>query len=160
MRLQPPAEEAEEIERGVVGPVDVFDDGDSRRQAPAQLTEERAEEPVAGGICRQQAVERAACLHGDVLQRAEGTGRRERVTDAAQHPPAAVRGGLLAETGDERGLADAGLAADAHEPALTGRGLAQPAVERVEVLVPLQQVHMARVGGRRVLSIGLTDNQT
>jgi hypothetical protein len=47
---------------------------------------------------------------------------------------------------DERTLADAGLAADEGEPAPTGRRLPQPAVERLQVPLAINQFHESWIG--------------
>jgi hypothetical protein len=77
----------------------------------AQLAQQRGDElrrPGAGGRRREQLAARGV---GHVLQRAERARRVQRVAGAPQHAPP------LGERAHQRGLADAGLTADQHEPA-------------------------------------------
>ena len=141
--LEPPAEEHEEVERGVVGPVHVLHDDDVPPGAGAgrpELVEERGEHGLAarplvrrGGQPRR---ERAAGLPGDVVQRAECPWGQQRVAHADEH--AGVGAVTADERPHERGLADAGLTRDEHGPTRV-RAVGQVAVERVEQLPALQQ---------------------
>ena len=100
-------EQAQDVERALVGPVDVLQHED-RAGRGAQPVEQRGRERGRRGL-----------VEPDVEQRAERPRRVQRVARAPQDAT------TVGEGADERGLADAGLAADQDQPA--GR-----AVEDVE----------------------------
>ncbi|CAA9565886.1 MAG: hypothetical protein AVDCRST_MAG49-3046 [uncultured Thermomicrobiales bacterium] len=149
---QPPAEEAEQVERGLVGPVGVLDHRQRRGQPGAELGQGRPEDPVARRVLGQQPVEPGAGRRRDVAQRPERRRRREGVARPHQHPRPPPR--RLAEAADERGLADPGLPGHEREAPLAGRGLPQPPVERPELPLPLQKVHRPTIGALPTLSRG------
>ena len=128
----PPGEVADDVEGGVVGPVDVLDD--QHRGLGGELPVDGAEDRVAlrglhGGV--QRAV--AAAHH--VAERAERAGGHQVVADADEHPDA----GPLGERPHQAGLADPGLAGDQHDRAVAPAGLAQALLQQAELGVALEQ---------------------
>ena len=113
------AEHAEQLQRGVIGPVGVLDDDDGRTPA-AEGVDERAEQAVAVG--RRVETER----NGDVEERPERSWRRQRV--ASPDGPR-CDAGHVEELGDDGGLADAGVPGDESDPAVPARRVIERAGE-------------------------------
>ena len=131
---EPAREQRQQVERGVVGPVDVLDD-DRGRAAGAERLQQRVEHRLARAAL-QRAGERPGGRAGDVVDRAERTRDAERVARAVERAHLA-----RAEHGaDQRGLADPGLAQHEHDPAL-GPGPVQCAPEGGLLLLALKQLH-------------------
>ena len=78
---QAAAQQRHEVERGVVGPVQVLDD---QHGAAGELVQGRRQHPLAGAVDGGE--QRAARLAGDVVQRAERARRDQRITGAPQDP--------------------------------------------------------------------------
>ena len=112
---QPAREERQQVEGGVVGPVQVLHH-EHRGRAGAHLVEERPEHLLARRGALQRRAHRAVDLARHVPQRAHRPRRHERIADAPQHPVAPA---LRARGGHQRGLADARLAR--HEDDASGR---------------------------------------
>ena len=108
--LHPAPEQAQHVERALVGPVDVLEHehGAGRLAQGVQQGGDEHGRPRAG---RDDLLQLAAGGVGDVEQRAERPRRVQRVARAPQDLAA------LGELAHERGLADAGLAADQDQPA-------------------------------------------
>jgi hypothetical protein len=105
--LEAPGEIQQEIERRLVGPVDVLDD--DKRRLPAERLE-RAREDLALRAVRAQS---------EILQRRERLRREEAVTRGPEDADAfTVRGELT----HERRLAGSGFAAHGDEPPIAGNG--------------------------------------
>ena len=104
----PPREVAQHVERGVVGPVQVFDDdrGDPR---PGQLRHHRGEHVAAGA---QRGLERASAPRRRVPEGAERARGEEVVTSADE--AARAPGHVFGERADQARLPDPRLAADQH----------------------------------------------
>ena len=115
-------EQAQEVQRGVVGPVHVLDDQHRRPARTAQLGEHRLEHGVPVGARRDRRRQRPGRAPRRVLQRAERTRRDQVVAGAAQHPGA--RGQRRDRGADQAGLADPGLAGHQRHaaPPVRGRG--------------------------------------
>ncbi len=124
------AEEAQQVEGGLVGPVDVLEHGHGRLLA--EHLQEVLEDGFAGALVVQQGGERRAepCRHVD--QRPERARRPHRVTATDEQSP--IMGHLVAETPDERRLADPRLAADEHEAACAGHRCPASLTQRGELL--------------------------
>jgi len=108
---QAAAEQRHEVERRVVGPVQVLD---HQHGAGGELVERGVEDRLTAAVDHR--LQAAAGLTGDVAQRAERARRDQRVAGAPQHR-AVVQG--LGERADQRGLADPRLAQHERDP--TGR---------------------------------------
>jgi hypothetical protein len=80
--LEPPAKKAQQVDRGLVGPVHVLDDDEVQHPRLAHLPQQRAEELVAARSRSAQLRKRAAKLRGDVEQRTERTRREQPVAGA------------------------------------------------------------------------------
>ena len=112
-RFEPPDYEAQEIERRLVGPLEVFE-RDDHRLRPGQLGEERLERRRLIGF-GERVAEPAGSLPGDVGQRPQRAGREQVVAPPEEH---LRRRSLVGEERlDQRRLAGAGLTRDEHETA-------------------------------------------
>ena len=136
--LDPASEQLQDVERGLVRPVQVLDDQDRRRPRP-QLAHERRRDLVRSGAALDQLLELTAGDLSDVEQRPERTRREQRVAGARQDPrrPAV----LLAKPSQQRCLPDSGLASHEHQPPLRatedgGQGL----IERRKMTGALEQL--------------------
>ena len=131
---EPAREQRQQVERGVVGPVDVLDD-DRGRAAGAERLQQRVEDRLARAAL-ERAGERPGGRAGDVVDRAERARDAERVARAVEraHLAGAEHGA------DQRGLADPGLAQHEHDPSL-GAGPVQCAPEGGLLLLALKQLH-------------------
>ena len=108
----PPPEEAQQLERGAVGPVGVFADDDRRPRPRGEGREHLPEEPITRVAVEGLLVDEEAERGRQVAHGTERTRRGERVARGPQH-----RRGCrdpAAERVDQRGLANPGLAADEH----------------------------------------------
>ena len=83
--LDPPSEQAEEVERCVVGPVDVLDDDDGLIPG-AQFVDERRECRPRVLACRDDLLEASADLRSDVDERSERARSTQPVAPADQDP--------------------------------------------------------------------------
>jgi hypothetical protein len=142
--LHPPAEQLHDVERRLVGPVEVFQDDDGRLpDRAAQRPEDLAGGCAALGHLRQL----SAHLVGDVDQRPERSRREERLARPGQHPDGLL---ALAERTHDRRLADPRLAAEHdHLPAPAATNLREAVVELREVAIALQQLHTSTLGPSR-----------
>ena len=130
---QAAAQQRDEVERGVVGPVQVFDD---HHGAARQLVQGRRQHPLAGaGDGGEQLAARFA---GDVVQRAERARRDQGITGTPQDP--LLRS--FRRRGDEDGLADPRLTGHDHDPA--GRaGLRYRGLEDLAVAISFKELQRA-----------------
>ena len=135
-RRDPACEQAEQVERRLVGPVQVLEH-DDRWRAPPQLVEQRGQHVARPGAALDEVGQLAACLGGDVEQRPERPRRVQRLARAREH----ADGKVGAERVEERRLADPGLSGDEHEPPATALGHSREgARERVELVRPFEQL--------------------
>ena len=132
----PPAEEAEQLERGTVGPVGIFGDDDRRPRPGGEGRQHLPEEPIPGVAVEGVLVDAQAERGRQVAHGTERTRCGERVARGPQHRR--CRGDPAAERLDERGLADPGLTANEHQAPMSGGGLAQVLLELVQVLFALE----------------------
>ena len=119
--LDPPRRVAEDVERGVVGPVDVLDHEHGRRLG-GELLEQRAEHAVDRLLVGQRGGERAVAPGGGVAQRAERARRHQVVARGEQH--ARPLGGVAGEGAHQARLADPGLAGHERDRAAARRRVA------------------------------------
>ena len=144
-RLDAASEQAHDVERGLVGPVEVLEHDDARRPA-AQLARQRRDELARRRAVRGDRRELAADLVGDVDERPERARRVQRVAGPPEHPD---RAAALAEGAHERRLADPGLAGDEDQPSAPLRShRAEQLVEDLELRGALEQ--LAGAGGQLV----------
>jgi hypothetical protein len=111
--LDPANEQLQDIERGLVRPMQVLYDQD-RRRPRAQLADQRRRNLVRSGAAHDQLLKLTARDPSDVEQRPQRTRREESVARAPQDPqrPAVS----LAKPAHKCGLTDSGLASHQHEP--------------------------------------------
>ena len=130
---QPSRQVTEQVERGLVGPVEVLEDqhgglGDRLRQG--------IDEVAGTGSLLHESREVAAELGGEVEQRTVGTRRTEGLGPADDDADRAPRSELV----DEGGLARAGLAPDEDQrPLAPLDDLGEAEGDGVELLRPLDQ---------------------
>ena len=120
---------AQEVERGLVGPVQVLEDEHART---SELAEERRKQLVRPGGVVDQPLEVAPHRRGHVCDRPERARREERVAPAPQHLDA----GRVGERPREGRLPRPGLATDEHHRAAARK----PVLQHREGLLPLEQV--------------------
>ena len=142
-RLDLPREQPQDVEGGLVGPVQVLEHQHGRCSA-RELAQQCRRHLVRSRAARGDLGEVATCVFGHVEQRTQGARREQRVARAPQDPRRSPV--LVGEPPGERRLARAGLAGDEHEPPLRGgaHGV-ERRFERGELTRSLQQV--ARVLG-------------
>ncbi len=132
----PPAKEAEQLERRAVSPVGVFADDDRWSRSGGESREHLPKEPIPGIALKGVLVNLYAEGRRQVAHRTERTGRGERVARGPQHrrrPDV-----LTAELLDQRGLANPGFAANQHHTPLPRGGVAEQLGEVIEVLDALE----------------------
>ncbi len=139
---QAPTKEPQQIDGGLVRPVDVLDDNDVQLwfEKPAQQC---IEEFFAGGLSAAKLEQWATGLSRDVEQRSEGA--RSKETVARSPRPTRVRDVAL-ELLHQRRFADAGLSGDEHQPALASPRLTRVLEKRRQRGLPFQQLHVHSVG--------------
>ena len=131
-----PRQEPHEIQRRLVGPVDVLEDDDHRASGGAQRVEGGLEQLAARCVLVEEVGDRSPDGGGDVRQRTEGSRGGEGVAP----PPHDVRLGVqFGELRQQRRLAHAGLAGHQHDPARPRCGVVEGAPEDGQRLVPLEQ---------------------
>jgi hypothetical protein len=108
--LNAAAKEFEQIERCLIGPVDIFDDGDGRDRAAAQSVEEGREDRGTARLMFEQLMDAALKLLGNVVERSQRPWRKQCLTPA--HAEASRLALQLGEALDQCRLANARLAAD------------------------------------------------
>ena len=87
--VDPPADVAQQVERGAVGPVHVLDDQHGRPVRVGQLLED-GREHLAEVVRGERGGERPAHVPHRVAQRAERAGRQQVVAGSGEHPPASA----------------------------------------------------------------------
>ncbi len=130
-------DEAQEVQRRLVGPVHVLDE-EHRQMWAVEEVEQRGELLGARGAGATGRGERATDLRGDVEHRTQRTGRELAV--ACPDEPLGV-GELELQRVDERRLADAGLTGDEHQPTRPGPGRGRRIEQRLPRLLPLDEPH-------------------
>ena len=122
------AHEAQEVERGLVGPVGVLEHGEGRPEPARELAQDGAENPMPG-LTRvsEEPLERSAHRRGDVEHRRQRPRRGHGVAGADEHPRRLPGG--FGDSGDERGLADTGLTAHEDEAPSAGGRVREQALE-------------------------------
>jgi hypothetical protein len=134
---QPPAEEAQQVQRRLVGPVHVLDD-DPQPGTGGQLPQQGREQRVAMHAGGHRGAQLTAQAVGEVEQRPE----RARGEQAVARTPGPLRVGQLGlELLEQRRLADAGLTRDQHQPTLTGARRLGVLRQRREERSPFEQRH-------------------
>jgi len=136
---EPARQQRHEVERRVVGPVQIVDHED-RRLARPQRVERGREDLLPRRSPLHQLQQRAADGPGHVPERTHRTGRDERVAGAPQHAPRSAAG---AHRGHERRLADPRLAGDDDDPTRRRR-LVERGLQGRPFIVTLKQLHGAR----------------
>ncbi len=139
---------ADQVQRGLVGEVQVLHDQHGQAivvTVLAQHRQERGETRLARHALATRDPDRPAPLVGHVLERAEG--RRREGSVAGRPGEACVE--AVDEGLDEAGLADARLSGHQHEPTVVVPDVGGVFAERPELQLPLEQAHGAsvRVGG-------------
>ncbi len=141
----PPADESEQIERCLIGPMCVFSDEHVRSGRIPQGGEHGAEDTVAGSLRVEHGFDLWPEGLGDVEQGSERAGHLETVAgDDRERRALANR---LGEPLDQGSLSTTGFAAQEHEPASAGGGFPQVLVELGELRFALQKFHGRNLAG-------------
>lgn len=111
----PPDEVTQRVKRRVVGPVNVFDNQNSRMLRPAQLRAQGGEHPVAIAAIHHGAAELCSYAAHKVAERTKGP--RSRQVIAIAHKQPALCGQMGAQRLNQARLADPSLAHDQHDRA-------------------------------------------
>jgi hypothetical protein len=135
----PPTEESEQFERGAICPMGIFGDDNGRPSSSGEGREHRPEELVTRVTVEGMLSDLEAEGGRQVAHRTEGPRRRQRITASAQYCHQV--GHPLAERVNQGRLADTGLAADEHDPTVSGGGLTQVLRQLIEVRFALEQLH-------------------
>ena len=133
---QPPAQVAEQVEGGLVGPVDVLDDDHVQHPRRAEHAEQRAEQFLAAGPGPAALQQRAAELIRQVEQRPERARREQAVAHAPR--PASIRQ-IPAQPLDQRRLPHSRLAAEQDQPPLAAGRLRRVLVQQRQRPLAFQQ---------------------
>ena len=133
------AEKFQQVERGFVSPLRVFDDRNGRLTPALHLIEDGREDRGARGFLFQQLEQAALRLLRDVVERSE----RARCQQRIARPPEDARFRLMriGEALDERGLPDPGLAANKRETTVAGGDGAEQTLQFVDEVFALEQFH-------------------
>jgi hypothetical protein len=136
--VETPGEEREQVERGVVGPVEVLQDEHDRSAGVVDEIQCRRECRRSGQTGGQPSGEIGLHRAGCVDQRAERAGRVERIahTDERARNP----GGVVQEGTHQARLADPGLAGDHRHAAMTLLRPRELVVEQSGRLVALEEL--------------------
>ena len=130
-------QEAQHVERRLVGPVEVLEHEDARAR-PAQLADERTGDLVGSRLAGDQLLELAVSHLGDVEQRAERAWSEQALAGAPQDPRR--RAAPIAERAQQGGLAGARLAADEdHRPRARGDHRVERVRQSRQLIGPLEQ---------------------
>ena len=139
-RIEPTGDEPEQVEGGLVGPLEVFEHHHGGVRGRGQLGEHGVEDGrlVAG---REGVGQGAGPPAGDVGQRTERPGGEEVIAAAHQHLGAVDV--AVDHLVHERRLAGTGLAADEHEVAAAIEPR-EAVTDHLDLLVPLEKAHALR----------------
>jgi hypothetical protein len=135
---QPPPEEAQQVDRGLIGPVDILDHHHGQGAGCVDPGQEGREQPVPVRPLAAQRAEFPADLRADVEQRAQRTRGQQPVAGPPQ-PAGPLR--MLLERFDKRGLPDSRLAGHQDQPAVAQPRRAGILGQRVQKRRSLQQLH-------------------
>ena len=120
--------------------MDVLDEEDDGLSAALQQLEEGGEQGRPAGAAFELAQQRSVSeLAGDVIERRQRRGREECVTVALENAGRARMG--RDEVLDKGGLADASLAADEREAALSGARCRESCRQRYQIALAFEQCH-------------------
>jgi hypothetical protein len=143
VRRDPPRGEPEHVERGLVGPVEVFDD-EHTRLVSSKLVDQCLSNPVRDGLTEKPLGELGSSVGAEVMDRAERSGREERIARAPQHPCAGAQ--LNAEPTDQCALAAARLSRDKRHTTSPSAGICKRCVKQRKLALTLDE-HVS-AGGR------------
>jgi hypothetical protein len=131
-----PRQQPQDVEGGLVGPMQVLEH-EHRRRAAGELARQRRRDLVRALLAGDDVREVAPGVLGDVEQRAQGARREQRVARAPQDPRGSPM--VVGEAAHQRRLAGAGLAGhERHAPARGAAYRVQHRPERVELARALQ----------------------
>jgi hypothetical protein len=142
-----PRQQPQDVEGGLVGPMQVLEHEDGRRAAH-ELAQQRRRHLVRPRAALRDVREIATGVLGDVEQRAQGARREQRVAGAPEDPCRSPM--LVGEPARKRRLPGTRLARDEHEMPAGGRAdFLQHRLQRVELRRALQEVARLREPDRR-----------
>jgi len=135
---QPAAGEPQQVNRRLIGPVNILHHHHVQRPRRTDLPQQRAEQFLPPGSGRAQVQQLAAEMIGEIVERTEGTGGEQAV---ARSPQPAGAGQLPLKMLQQGRLPDAGLPAESHQSALTAPRLGRVRGQQRQRRSPFQQVH-------------------
>ena len=137
IRVDAATEQLQDVERRLVGPVQVLQDDDRRARASARVSATATS--LADAPRSVSSASSPPDVGGDVEERAERPRREQRLARPGQQRDRVLP---LAEAADDRGLAHARFAGEQHQlPRPASTYLGEPGVERREMVVPLEELH-------------------
>ncbi len=141
--LQAAPEKLDQVERGVIGPMNILEDDDRRPRPAGELIQSRIEYEIPLRRSSERGMKLLARLACNVIKRSQGMGCEQRFAATPQHtrrvPPC--------ELAQQGGLADAGLAAhECDSPACAARDPSERHAQSLDEQLAFQQFH----GGRQI----------
>jgi hypothetical protein len=127
-RGDPPDQVLQDVQRGVVGPLQVLHRQQRRLPGPLQLRAQRGQDVVAVRAGAQRRRQLGADAADEIAERAEDPRGRQVVAVPDEHP--GIPRHLGARRFHQPRLADPGLTGHQHDPAVAGRRIAHRRAQR------------------------------
>ena len=136
-----PSQELEQIQRGFIGPVDIFNHHDGGKRALPELIQQSGEQRSSLCVATHERRQAAFSLSGNIVERSQRARGKERFAGPPQLPccPAMLVHKLL----HQRRFADASLPADEYSPPMAGCGRTKEYRQLLETVVTFEKVHTA-----------------
>ncbi len=147
-RPDSPGEQGDDVERRLVRPVHVLEHEHGRLRRQRELGQQQAVDLVRRRAGGQRLLQRRRQRAGQVVDRAERPRDREVVAGAEQHARVVIEIGD--EAGDERGLADPGLAGHDDDATVAPRCRDPRLREHSQCPFPLQELHASTINAPSV----------
>ena len=137
--LEPAGEQSDDVERCLVGPVDILQDEDVRRLLP-KVVHQRRDDVMRRCLAGDRFHQRAPQTVGNSEEGSERPRREQRIAPAREHLYGLRL--LVTEPTDECRLADACLSDDDDEPPAPDRSLRNRTREHIECALALEQIEL------------------
>ena len=142
-RADPPPEHRDRVERRIVRPVHVLEHEHGRRGRQLELRDQQRLDVVRGRADGERLDEGRRNVPNEVAERAQRARNREVVAGTEQHSRVVVQ--ILEEPGDERCLADPGLAGDEDDPTGATGCRSSRLGERGQRPISLEELHQSTI---------------
>ena len=142
-RADPPPEHGDRVERRIVRPVHVLEYEHGRRGRQLELRDQQRLDVVRGRADGECLDEGRRNVPNEVAERAQRARNREVVAGTEQHSRVVVQ--ILEKPGDERCLADPGLAGDKDDPTGTTGCRSSRLGERGQRPISLEELHQSTI---------------